>query len=120
MKTIAVSASKKSLDGPVGGLFGRARFFILADPETGEWEALDNLSNLSANQQIGVTTAETIIRKNIKTVMTGKCGAHAFEKLQTSGIQVILDTKGTVRQALAKFIRGEVVPATGPNVHQAL
>ena len=119
MKTIAISASKKSLDVPVGGLFGRTRFFILADPDTGEWEALDNLSNLFASQQVGVTTAQTIIRKNIRTVMTGKCGAKAFEKLQAAGIQVILDTKGTVRQALARLIRGEAVPATGPNVHKS-
>ncbi|MFZ5451208.1 MAG: NifB/NifX family molybdenum-iron cluster-binding protein [Thermodesulfobacteriota bacterium] len=116
MKTIAVSASKKSLDCPIGGLFGRTRFFILADPDTGEWEALDNLSSLLARQQVGVTTAQAIIEKNIKTVVTGKCGAKAFEKLQGAGIQVILDSKGTVRQALERLIRGEFVPATGPNV----
>jgi predicted Fe-Mo cluster-binding NifX family protein len=119
MKIIAVSASKKSLDGLVGGVFGRARFFILADPETGEWEALDNLSDLFARQQIGVTTAQTIIRKNIRTVMTEKCGAKAFEKLQAAGVQVCLDTKGSVRQALERLIRGEVVPATCPNIRKA-
>ena len=119
MKTIAVSASKKNLDGPVGGVFGRARFFILADPETGEWEALDNLSNLFARQQIGVNTAQAIIERNIRTVMTGKCGAKAFEKLQAAGIEVFLNTRGTVRQALEKLIRGEIVPATVPNVQKA-
>lgn len=119
MKTIAVSASKKGLDGPVGGLFGRARFFILVDPDTGEWEALDNLSNLFALRQVGVTTAQTIINKNIRTVMTGKCGARAFEKLQAAGVEVFLNTRGTVRQALERLIRGEVVPATGPNVREA-
>jgi predicted Fe-Mo cluster-binding NifX family protein len=119
MKTIAISASKKSLDVPVGGLFGRSRFFILADPDTGEWEALDNLPNLSASQLLGVTTAQSLVRKNIKTVMTGKCGAKAFKELQAAGVQVILDTKGTVRQALERLNRGEVIPATVPNVNEA-
>lgn len=119
MKTIAISAAKKSLDVPVEGLFGRSRFFILADPDTGDWEALDNLPNLSATQLIGVTTARSLVRKNIKTVMTGKCGAKAFEELRSAGVQVILDTKGTVRQALERLIRGEVMPATVPNVSEA-
>jgi len=119
MKTIAVSAAKKSLDVPVEGLFGRSRFFILVDPDTGEWEALDNLSNLSATQLVGVATAQNLVRKNIKTVMTGKCGARAFEALQAAGVEVILDTKGTVRQALGRLGRGEVMPATVPNVSKA-
>lgn len=119
MKTIAISAAKKSLDVPVEGLFGRARFFILADPDTGEWEALDNLPNLSASQLIGVTAAHSLVRKNIKTVMTGKCGAKAFEELRSAGVQVILETKGTVRQALERFILGEVTPASAPNVSES-
>ena len=116
MKTIAISAAKKSLDIPVAGLFGRARFFILADPETGEWEALDNLANLATTHLVGVTTAQSLVRRNIKTVMTGKCGAKAFKELQAAGVQVILNTRGTVRQALQRLIRGEVIPASAPNV----
>lgn len=119
MKTIAISAAKKSLDVPVEALFGRARFFILADPDTGEWEALDNMPNISASQLVGVTTALSLVRQNIKTVMTGKCGTKAFEELQAAGVQVILGTKGTVRQALEKAIRGEIIPATMPNVSEA-
>jgi predicted Fe-Mo cluster-binding NifX family protein len=72
MKTIAISAARKSLDVPVEGLFGRTRFFILVDPDTGDWEGLDNLANISAGQMVGVTTAQSLVRRNIKTVMTGK------------------------------------------------
>ena len=34
MKTIAISSAGESLDAKVQPLFGRSRFFILADPET--------------------------------------------------------------------------------------
>jgi len=118
-KTIATSTARKSLDAPVEGLFGRARFFILADPDTLEWEAMDNLSNISGNQLIGIMTAQTLVRRNIHTVMTGKCGSKAFAELKAAGVQVILDTKGTVRQALEKFKRRDFSPATGPNVSEA-
>lgn len=39
-----IRVAKKSLDAPVEALFARSRFFILADPDTLEWETLD-LSN---------------------------------------------------------------------------
>jgi predicted Fe-Mo cluster-binding NifX family protein len=119
MKTIAVSTARKSLDAPVGALFGRARFFILADPGNLEWEVLDNLPNLSVNQLIGITTARNLVQRNIKTVITGKCGSKAFGELTASGVQVILNTKGTVRQVLAKFLRGDFSLATGPNVSES-
>lgn len=116
MKTIAISAAKKSLDAPVETLFGRSRFFILADPDTLEWESLDNLPNLSSLEQVGAMTAKSLIRRNIQTIMTGKCGSKSFAELKSAGVQVILETHGTVRQALDSLIRGEVSPATGPNV----
>jgi len=119
MKTIAISTARGSLDAPVEGLFGRARFFILADPDTLEWEAMDNLPNLSGNQLIGITTAQTLVRRNIQTVMTGKCGSKAFIELKAAVVQVILDTKGTAREALEKFNRRDFSPATGPNVSKA-
>lgn len=119
MKTIAVSTSRKSIEAQVEGLFGRSRFFILVDPDTMEWEALDNMKNLSSQNMIGVATARTLLRQNVQTVITGKCGSKAYEELKTAGVQVILNAKGKVRQALEKFIRGDFTPAFAPNVHEA-
>jgi predicted Fe-Mo cluster-binding NifX family protein len=116
MKTLAVSANGKSLEAKVGSLFGRARFFIIVDPDMLEWEALDNLGNLSAAQRIGVTTANTLARKCIQTVLTGSCGPKAFQELQAAGIEVVLNARGKVRQAVANFKKGELRRASGPNV----
>jgi predicted Fe-Mo cluster-binding NifX family protein len=119
MKTIAISSDGESLDAKVQPLFGRSRFFILADPETLEWEVLDNMYNLSSLQQVGVMTAQNLVRKNIRTVITGKCGSKAFKELTEAGVQVLLDTQGTGRQALEQFLRGDFIPATSPNVSEA-
>jgi predicted Fe-Mo cluster-binding NifX family protein len=113
MKTIAISAATKSLDATVEQLFGRSRFFILADPDTMEWEALDNMPSLSAQEMIGPATARNL---RVDTVITGKCGPKAFEELTSAGVKVILDTKGTVREALERLKRGDFKPAVGPNV----
>lgn len=116
MKDIAVSANGRHLEAQVGPLFGRARFFILVDPDTLEWEALDNLKNLSASQGIGLTTAKSLEKKKIRLVLTGSCGPKAFQELQAAGIDVVLNAQGTVRQALANFAQGELTKASKSNV----
>ena len=116
MKVIAVSATGKHLGAKVGPLFGWARFFILVDPDTLEWEALDNLENLSARQGIGLMTAKSLNQKKIRTVLTGRCGPKAFEELRGAGIDVVLNARGTIRQALASYMSGELVGASKSNV----
>jgi predicted Fe-Mo cluster-binding NifX family protein len=116
MKNIAVSANGKNLEAKVGPLFGRARFFILVDPDTLEWEALDNLANLSARQGIGLATAKSLEQKNICTVVTGSCGPKAFGALQAAGIGVVLNARGTIRQALSSYLEGELPRAAKANV----
>jgi predicted Fe-Mo cluster-binding NifX family protein len=113
MKTIAISAAEKNLDTPVEAIFGRSRFFILVDPETMEWEALDNLPHLSSLKQVGALTAQSLIRRNVQTIVTGRCGSKALAELTSAGVQVIQEARGTVRQALAQLSRGEfgIAPA---------
>jgi predicted Fe-Mo cluster-binding NifX family protein len=94
MKNIAVSANGKNLEAQVGPLFGRARFFILVDPDTLEWEALDNLGSLGASQGIGLMSAKSLERKNIRTVLTGSCGPKAFEELQAAKKRNFLTQNG--------------------------
>jgi predicted Fe-Mo cluster-binding NifX family protein len=117
MKSIAITATGESLDASVGPRFARERFIILVDPDTMEWEAVDNLPNLSQIQNVGIQVASFLARRRIKTVVTGNCGAKAFQALKDAGIKVILNTKGTVRDALEKIKFGDFVPAQGPNVH---
>ncbi len=41
---IAISATGSDLDAEVDPRFGRCRYYIIADPETGEFEAVNNES----------------------------------------------------------------------------
>jgi predicted Fe-Mo cluster-binding NifX family protein len=117
MKTIAISANGKEIDASVEPRFGRARFFILVDPITQEWEPVDNLAPLSSLQNVGVLTAKNLTKNRIvQTVVTGNCGPKAFEELKGAGVKVFLNAQGTVRQALNRLRLGELEEATGPNV----
>jgi predicted Fe-Mo cluster-binding NifX family protein len=117
MKTVAISANGKDIDADVEPRFGRARFFILVDPITQQWEPFDNLANLSSLQSVGVLTAKNLTRNQaVQTVVTGNCGPKAFEELKGAGVKVFLNAQGTVRQALHKLRLGELEEAPGPNV----
>jgi predicted Fe-Mo cluster-binding NifX family protein len=117
MKTIAISASGKDLEARVEPRFGRARFFVLADPDTGDWEPYDNLANLSSLKNVGIITAKNLTKNRVvQTVITGSCGPKAFEELQEAGVKIFLNARGSVRQALNQLRQGELEESTGPNV----
>jgi len=117
MKTVAISANGKDIDAGVEPRFGRARFFILADPITQEWEPVDNLAPLSSLQDVGILTAKNLTKNRVvQTVVTGNCGPKAFEELKGAGVKVFLNAQGTVRQALNRLRQGELEEAPGPNV----
>jgi predicted Fe-Mo cluster-binding NifX family protein len=117
MKTVAISANGKDIDAGVEPLFGRARFFILVDPVTQDWEPVDNLANLSSLQNVGILTAKNLTKSRVvQTVVTGSCGPKAFEELKGAGVKVFLNAQGTVRQALNKLSLGELEEASGSNV----
>jgi len=117
MKTVAISANGKDIDAGVDPRFGRARFFILVDPVTQDWEPFDNLANLSSLQDVGILTAKNLTKNRVvQTVVTGNCGSKAFEELKGAGVKVFLNAQGTVRQALNRLSLGELEEATGSNV----
>jgi predicted Fe-Mo cluster-binding NifX family protein len=117
MKTVAISANGKDIDAGVEPRFGRARFFILVDPITQDWEPVDNLAPLSSLQDVGILTAKNLTKNRVvQTVVTGNCGPKAFEELKGAGIKVFLNAQGTVRQALNRLRLGELQEAPAPNV----
>jgi predicted Fe-Mo cluster-binding NifX family protein len=117
MKTVAISANGTDIDARVEPRFGRARFFILVDPVTKDWEPVDNLANLSSSQNVGILTAKNLVKSRVvQTVVTGNCGPKAFEELRGAGVKVFFNAHGTVRQTLNKLSSGELEEASGSNV----
>ncbi len=57
---IVVTAQGSNLDSPVDPRFGRARYFLLIDTDTGQFTAHDNVQNLNAPQGAGIPAAQTV------------------------------------------------------------
>ncbi len=112
---IAVSASGASLSSPVDPRFGRSAYIIFLDPETREFEVVENPYAVSASGA-GIQSAQLIVKKGAKAVLTGSCGPNAFQVLSNAGVEVVLGVKGTVEQAALDYTSGQLKPSTQSNV----
>ena len=103
---IAISALGADLESQVDPRFGKAQYFIIVDPETMEFEGIQNTS-VGAMHGAGIQTAQTITNKGATVVLTGNCGPNAFQTLSAAGIQVIVGISGKIREVIEKYKKGE-------------
>jgi len=83
---IAVSATGPDLSAQVDPRFGRCRYFIIVDPDSMEFESIEN-SSVMAGGGAGVATAQLIVGKEVEAVLTGNCGPNAFSVLEAAKIK---------------------------------
>jgi predicted Fe-Mo cluster-binding NifX family protein len=113
---IAVTSQGKELDSQVDPRFGRAAYILIVDPETWNFEILDNKENLNAFQGAGIQAASSISSKGAEVLLTGSCGPNAFKTLNAAGIKVANGASGTVRDAVKAFMEGEMPLSDSPDV----
>ncbi len=113
---IAVTSSGKNLESNVDPRFGRAAYFIIVNPETMDYEVVENIQNLNLPQGAGIQAGQTIAGNNVDVLLTGNCGPKAFKVLQSAGIKIITNVKGSVLDAISMYKKGELEPTNGPNV----
>jgi predicted Fe-Mo cluster-binding NifX family protein len=100
---IAVTAEGKELSSEIDLRFGRAKWLIVVDTETGDCEAHDNIVNLNAVQGAGIQTGQNIANLGVEAVITGNVGPNAFKTLSTAGVKIFLAEKQTVAKAVESF-----------------
>ena len=115
MEKIAITSEGPTLEDALDPRFGRAAGFVV-DPQTLEFEYVDNGASQAMAQGAGIQAAENIARAGAKALLTGYVGPKAFAALQAAGIKVGQDLENlTVRQAIEKFTSGQVQWADNPN-----
>ena len=113
---VAVTSQGKDISGEVDPRFGRARWFIVVDIETGKFQAHDNTVNLNAVQGAGIQTGQNISKLNVDAVITGNVGPNAFKTLSAAKVKVFLADKQTVQQAIDLFKEGKLKEVGQANV----
>lgn len=100
---IAITATGNSTDSDVDQRFGRARYLLIADLESGEWSVIDNTADHGAAHGAGIQTAQLLINHGVNSIVSGDCGPKATQLLQAAGISVHTGFSGSVTEALDKF-----------------
>jgi predicted Fe-Mo cluster-binding NifX family protein len=113
---IAVTSKGADLSSELDERFGRAKYFIIYDTDTGEYRAVDNEVNLNASQGAGIQSGELVVREGAGALLTGHCGPKAFRVLSAAGVAVFNGCTGTVEQAIESYRKGELQKSEAPDV----
>lgn len=113
---VGVTARGEDMASEVDPRFGRARWFVVVDTESGEFKAIDNSVSADATHGAGPQAAERVSNEGVEVVITGNCGPNAFRTLAAAGIRVVVGAEGTVSDAVAAFKDGKLAQVDEPNV----
>ena len=113
---IAVSSTGKDLDSNVDPRFGRAAFFLIVDPQSMDFEVVENVQHHNLPQGAGIQAAQTVAAERVDTVITGNCGPKAFRMLQAAGVQIVTGAKGRIAEIIHQYRQGELETADKANV----
>ena len=83
---IAISAAGRDLNADLDPRFGRAPYFIIADPKSMAFEVVENRHNLDLPQGAGIQAGMIIADHKVDVLITGHCGPKAFKVLQKAGV----------------------------------
>ena len=111
---IAISANGNTLEAGVDPRFGRCPYFVIIDPQTMQFEAIEN--TCATGGGAGIATAQMISGKGVGTVLTGSCGPNACQALTAAGIEFITGVSGSVTDAVNDYNSGKLKAASEPNV----
>ena len=113
---VVVTSQGTDLTSEVDPRFGRARFFVVFDTDTGDFSSHDNTQNLNALQGAGIQAARSVADLGVEAVVTGNVGPKAFSVLQQANVKVYPGATGTVKDVLEQFQSGQLASASEPNV----
>lgn len=106
---IAISSTGKNLTDNVSEIFARCPYFIIAEVENGKIQKTEVMENKIADQlgQAGISAAQQMAEKDVKTVITKNVGPRALDVLKQFNIE-IYHGDGTIEKVLQEFIDGKL------------
>ena len=113
---IIITAQDSNPTSEMDTRFGRAKWLIVFDTDTGDYKSHNNEVNLNAAQGAGIQTGRNIANLGAEAVITGNVGPNAFKTLNAAGVKVFLSGKQTVLQTVDSYRTGELKEVEQANV----
>lgn len=111
---VAVMSSNMTLESMVDGI--NAPYMLLLEVINEEFKLKNLLQNPAAKaiHKKGKAAAIYVLRHHVDIVVTSDIGPCAFEEFISKGVKVYLAENITVKEAMRKLIRGELMEAKKP------
>jgi predicted Fe-Mo cluster-binding NifX family protein len=104
---ICVTSTGNNLESSLDQRFGRAAVFLIVDTDTMDIEVIDNQAATAAGGA-GVTSAQTVVDKDIQTLITGNVGPNAMRVLHAADIDIFKGLNGSVKENIEAFKQGKL------------
>jgi predicted Fe-Mo cluster-binding NifX family protein len=103
---IAIPAAAPNLDARVEHRLGTASYLMVIDPDNLTFETVKGPSTLRAPGS-GIQAISLILGMGAKTLLTGYISPDIARTLRQNHIEVITPVKGSVREVVERYKRGE-------------
>lgn len=104
---IAISAEGNNLSDKLDQRFGRAAWFLIVDPETMEYEAVDN-GSVASSGGAGISAAQNVVDKGVDVIITGNVGPNAMNILKVAEVSIYKGQLGSIRENIAMLKEGKL------------
>ena len=112
---IAITSEGKTPDAAVDPRFGRCKYFLIMDADSGNFESVEN-SHAQNSGGAGIQAGQLVVSKGVEVVLTGNMGPNAFQVVQSAGIKVITGVSGKISEVLERYKSGKLEVTKSPSV----
>jgi predicted Fe-Mo cluster-binding NifX family protein len=102
---IAITSEGQSLEAAIDPRFGRCKYFLIMDTDTGNFEAVEN-SHAQNSGGAGIQAGQLVVSKGVEAVLTGNMGPNAFRLFNQRGSRSLPEFQERSRRSL-KDIKAE-------------
>ncbi|RLF68899.1 MAG: dinitrogenase iron-molybdenum cofactor biosynthesis protein, partial [Thermoplasmata archaeon] len=123
MKICIASEGRGGMDDAVSMQFGRCPVYTIVDIDgeiVGDVKVIEN-PGAGVASGAGVQAAQRVVSEGCEAVIAGSIGPNSYQVLSTAGVEVYTAPRISVREAVERLIKGELlrqspgrVPGMGP------
>jgi predicted Fe-Mo cluster-binding NifX family protein len=110
-----IASSGSTLDSKISGRFGHAKYYIIVNPKTMEYEVFPGVDKDDRRFDIG-----KIINQETQHALVGNIGPASFDELKWLGVHIYLCRNMKTREAIEKVYNNEVDPLESPTLEESI
>ncbi len=116
---ICLTSEGSDLGSMIDPRFGRCKYFIFIANDGNSFEAIEN-PNLNASGGAGIQSAQFIVGKGVKTLLTGQVGPNAHQVLSSAKVVIHTGVSGSVKEAFNDYKNNKYNPVDAATVGSKL